>query len=129
MTDRTDRQENMDVREVARGGETAPTQRTDATRRAPDETDLGTALEGTFEGTVAGAPGGGNTVGAGRSEPELGNMGTVGTPPDNTGGSQAGLGRGRGDLGAGGDLGDDLGTLAEDPGDKKIPEGTGEGSA
>jgi len=120
-----DREENADVREVARGGDTAPVQRADETTRAVDETDFGTALEGKPESTVAGGPGGGSTVGAGRGEPELGNMGNVGTPPDNTLGSEAGLGGGSGDPGAGGGLGDDLGTLSDEEHESAAEDASG----
>ena len=119
----SDRDETVDIREDNRLRDSAGVQRADATPRADDETDLGTALEGRPQGTVAGGPGGGNTVGAGRGEPELGNMGNIGTPPDNTGGSQAGLGAGRGDLGGGGGLGDDLGDLADDRPGAAPPDG------
>jgi hypothetical protein len=93
-----------------------------------DDVDLGTALEGTPEETVTHGPGGANTIGGGRATAELGNVGRPGLAPDNTSGSEAGLGGGRGDLGGGGGLGDDLGDLAEDTGDASGAEDKGSSS-
>jgi hypothetical protein len=78
-----------------------------------DDVEVGTALEGKAGKMRKGEPGGGATIGAGRGNPELGNISTVGEVPDNTSGSDAGLGGGSGDLGGGGGLGDDLADLPE----------------
>ena len=78
-----------------------------------DEVEVGTALEGKAKNMRKGEPGGGATIGAGRGNPELGNISTVGEVPDDTSGSDAGLGGGTGDLGGGGGLGDDLADLPE----------------
>jgi len=102
----------MDEREKTRAQNAGRAQ--DSRGAGKEDVDVGTALEGKPGGARTGEPGGGATIGAGRGNPELGNISTVGEVPDNTSGSEAGLGGGRGDLGGGGGLADDFGTLPED---------------
>jgi hypothetical protein len=117
----------MDERKKTRDQNAGRTQDSRDAEQGGD-VDVGTALEGQAGRVRAGAPGGGNTIGAGRGNAELGNISTAGEVPDNTSGSEAGLGGGRGDLGGGGGLGDDLGGLPEDAEDVSGPDDKGEGS-
>lgn len=92
------------------------------------EGDLVTDHEGRAQSAGEIAPGGANTVGAGRGSAQLGNIGGADAPPDNIGGSDAGLGGGSGDLGGGGGLGDDLGDLPRDRGGQSVPDEGGAGA-
>jgi hypothetical protein len=84
--------------------------------------DLRTPHEGRAEAARGFAPGGGNTVGAGRGSADLGKVGGVDSAPDDVSGSAAGLGAGSGDLGAGGGLADDLGDTTRTAGEESRPD-------
>ncbi len=82
------------------------------------QSDLQTPHEGRAEAGRDFAPGGGNTVGAGRGSGDLGKVGGVDSAPGDVSGSDAGLGAGSGDLGAGGGLADDLGETPRTEGEE-----------
>ena len=83
--------------------------------------DLRTPHEGRAEAGHDFAPGGGNTVGAGRGSGDLGKVGGVDSAPADVSGSDAGLGAGSGDLGGGGGLADDLGDATHTAGEESRP--------